>query len=120
MIIEKPLYPQRATVYCVFQTGGIIGLYIFENEAGSAFLVNGLRYRTIINEFSWPEFFLWGYVKDKVYADAPQSIQEIKEEIHAVIDELEPQMCKSVMENFIKRAWSCKRSRGGHMNIFFH
>ena len=52
--------------------------------------MNGLRYRTIINEFSWPEFFLWGYVKDKVYADAPQSIQEIKEEIHAVIDELEP------------------------------
>ena len=55
-------------------------------------------------------------MKDKVYADAPQSIQELKEKIRVVIDEIEPQMCENVMENFMKRAWSCKRSRGGHMN----
>ena len=43
-------------------------------------------------------------MKDKVYADAPQSIQELKEKIHAVIDEIEPLMCENVMENFMKRA----------------
>ena len=60
-------------------------------------------------------------MKYKVYADAPQSIQELKEKIRAVIDEIEPQMCENVKENFMKRAWSCKRSRGGHMNIIvFH
>ena len=59
--------------------------------------------------------------KDKVYADAPESIQELKEKIRAVLDEIEPQMCENVIENFIKRAWPCKRSRGGHMNdIVFH
>ena len=103
--------------------------------------MNGLRYRTMVNEFLWPEledmdvddiyfqqdramcntsgetiglwrkkfpgrvisrnsdynrpprscdltpldFFLWGYVKDKVYGDAPQSIQELKEKIRTVI-----------------------------------
>ena len=26
-------------------------------------------------------------------------------------------MYENVMENFMKRAWSCKRSSGGHMNI---
>ena len=62
------------------------------------------------------DFFLWGYVKDMVYADAPQSIQELKEKIRSVIDKIEPQMCKNVMGNFMKRAWSCKRSHGGHMN----
>ena len=64
-------------------------------------------------DYKWPsgacdftplEFFLWGYVKDKVYADAPQSTQELKEKIRAVIDEIEPQMCENVMENFIKGA----------------
>ena len=80
--------------------------------------------------YNWPprscdstslDFFLWGYVKDKVYADAPQSIQELKEKIRAVIDEIVPQICKNVMENFIKRAWSCNRSHKGHMNdIVFH
>ena len=48
-------------------------------------------------DYNWPprscdltpqEFFLWGYVKDKVYADAPQSIQKLKEKIRAVIDKI--------------------------------
>ena len=68
------------------------------------------------------DFFLWCYVKDKVYADAPQLIQELKEKIRAVIDEIEPRMCENVMKNFIKRAWSCKGPwPHGHMNdIVFH
>ena len=63
-------------------------------------------------DYNWPprsydltplDFFLWGYVKDKVYADTPQSIEELKEKIRAVIDEIEPQICENVMENFMKR-----------------
>ena len=156
MIIEKPLDPERVTVWCGFWTGGIIGPYFFLNEAGEAVSVNGLRYRTMINEFLWTEqedmdvdivyfqqdgathhtsaetigllrekfpgrvisrngdynwppiscdltpldFFLWGQMKDKIYADAPQLIQELKEKIRTVINEIDPQMC----ENFIKRA----------------
>ena len=55
MIIEKPLYPQRVTVWCSFWAGGIIKPYFLENEAETAVSVIGLRYRTMINEFSWPE-----------------------------------------------------------------
>ena len=55
-------------------------------------------------------------MKDKVYADALQSIQELKEKIRVVIDEIQPKMCENVMGNFMKRAWSCKRSHGGHIN----
>ena len=53
----------------------------------------------MIKEFLWPEW-----------------------EDMDVIDEIEPQMCENVIENFIKRAWSCKRNRGGHMNdiIFYY
>ena len=60
--------------------------------------------------YNWPprscdltplDFFHWGHVKDKVYADAPQSIQKLKEKIRAVIDEIELQMCENVIENFI-------------------
>ena len=61
-------------------------------------------------DYNWPprscdltplDFFHWGYVKDKVYADAPQLIQELKEKIRAVIDDIETQMYKNVMENLI-------------------
>ena len=42
------------------------------------------------------EWFLV-HVKDKVYTDAPQSIQELNEKIRAVIDEKETQLCENVM-----------------------
>ena len=51
IIIRKPLYPTRVTVCGSFWAEGIIGPYFFENEAGAAVLVNGLSYRTMINEF---------------------------------------------------------------------
>ena len=44
MIIEKPLHPQSLTVWSGFWAGGIIGPYLFDNEAGAAVSVNGLRY----------------------------------------------------------------------------
>ena len=61
-------------------------------------------------DYNWPprscdltplDFFLRGYVKHKVYSNAPQSIQELKEKIRAVITKIEPQMCDNVMENFM-------------------
>ena len=101
------------------------GTHLAHSYFMSKFLIN-MRCTTLFEmprscDLTPLDFFLWGHVKDKVYADAPQSIQELKEKIRAVIDKIEPQMCENVMENFIKRAWSCKRSRGGHMNdIVFH
>ena len=55
IIIEKPLYPQCVTACCGFYAEAIIEPYFFKNEAGAAVSVNGLRYRTMINEFLWPE-----------------------------------------------------------------
>ena len=54
MIREKPMHPQRVTVWCGFGAGGVIGPYFFENEAGNAVTVNGIRYRNMITEFLWP------------------------------------------------------------------
>lgn len=65
VIVEKPLYPQRVTVWCGLWSGGVIGPYFFENEAGATVTVNGLRYREMINDFLWPE--LDGIDVDNVY-----------------------------------------------------
>ena len=54
--------------------------------------------------FNASRLFSWGSLKDKVYADAPQSIQKSNEKIRAIIHEIELQMCGNIMENFIKRA----------------
>ena len=48
-------------------------------------------------DFNWPprscdlaplDFFPWGYVKDKVHANAPPTIHALKESIRAVIREI--------------------------------
>ena len=45
-----------ATYNCLvwFLAGGISGPYFFNNKAGVAVSVNGLRYRNMINQFLWP------------------------------------------------------------------
>ena len=51
MTIEKSLYLQGVTCWCGFWAGWIIVPYVFKNEAGAVVSVNGMRYRTMINEF---------------------------------------------------------------------
>ncbi|KOC60767.1 hypothetical protein WH47_06913 [Habropoda laboriosa] len=67
------------------------------------------------------DFFLWGFLKSKVYANNPKTIDELKKNITAAIDESEFQLCKNVMENWVKRIGLMKKSRRGHLNdIVFH
>jgi hypothetical protein len=67
------------------------------------------------------DFFLWGFVKSRVYANKPQTVPELKKEIRRVIGEIEPQLCGNVIENFVKRARVCQQSSGGRLSdIVFH
>lgn len=54
VIHEKQMHPQRVTVWCGFWAGGIIGPFFYENEAGQAQTVNGVRYREMITSFFLP------------------------------------------------------------------
>ncbi|KOC63762.1 hypothetical protein WH47_02788 [Habropoda laboriosa] len=67
------------------------------------------------------DFFLWGFLKSKVYANNPKTIDELKNNITAAINEIEFQLCENVMENWVKRIGLMEKSRGGHLNdIAFH
>jgi hypothetical protein len=67
------------------------------------------------------DFFLWGFVKSRVYANKQQTVPELKAEIRRVIGEIELQLCGNVIENFIKRASVCQQSHGGRVSdIVFH
>ena len=49
--IENPTYTKCVTVWCGFQSNGIIEPFFFENEQGEAVIVNNDRYRAMLNEF---------------------------------------------------------------------
>lgn len=62
-----------------------------------------------------PDFFLWGYLKQKVYARRPQTLQDLKLYISEEIQNVNPELLGRVMENFKKRLQYCIDSQGGHL-----
>lgn len=51
----EKMHLQRTTIWCGFGSGGVIGPYFFEDEAEIAVTVNGIRYRSTITKFLWPQ-----------------------------------------------------------------
>ena len=67
------------------------------------------------------DYFLWGAVKDKCYANHPETIQDLKYEIQAAVAAIRPETIEKVLQNWVDRISYCKLSRGGHLSeIVFH
>ncbi|GFW00656.1 DUF4817 domain-containing protein [Trichonephila clavipes] len=49
------------------------------------------------------EYFLWSYVKSLVYADKPQTLDHLEDNIRRVIADIRPQMLEKVIENWTSR-----------------
>ncbi|GFV75595.1 putative transposable element [Trichonephila clavipes] len=49
------------------------------------------------------DYFLWGYVKSLVYADKPQMLGHLEDNIRRVIADIRPQMLEKVIENWTSR-----------------
>ncbi|GFX49291.1 putative transposable element [Trichonephila clavipes] len=63
------------------------------------------------------DYFLGGYVKSLVYADKPQTLDHLEDNIHLVIAEIRPQMLDKVIENWTSSLDYIRDSRGSHMPV---
>ncbi|GFX82220.1 uncharacterized protein TNCV_33281 [Trichonephila clavipes] len=61
------------------------------------------------------DYFLWDYVKSLVYADKPQTIDHLEDNIRRVIADIRPQMLEKVIENWTSRLDYIRASRGSPM-----
>ncbi|GFV30106.1 DUF4817 domain-containing protein [Trichonephila clavipes] len=61
------------------------------------------------------DYFLWGYIKSLVYADKPQTLDHLEDNIRRVIADIRPQMLEKVIENWTSRLDYIRDSRGSHM-----
>lgn len=67
------------------------------------------------------DFFLWGFLKSRVYASRPGSIDELQQNIRHEISHITPDFCQKVIENGVLRFTHAESSRGGHLSdILFH
>ncbi|GFW13158.1 putative DD41D transposase [Trichonephila clavipes] len=61
------------------------------------------------------DYFLWGYVKSLVYADKPQTLDHLEDNIRRVIADIRPQMLEKVIEKRTSRLDYIRASRGSPM-----
>ncbi|GFT90763.1 putative LOC100569746 [Trichonephila clavipes] len=66
-------------------------------------------------DFTPLDYFLWGYVKSLVYADKPQTLDHLEDNIRRVIADIRPQMLEKVIENWTSRLDYIRASRGSPM-----
>lgn len=79
------------------------------------------RYR---KGFSWPayspdlnpcDFFLWGYLKDRVYVGNPTTLQQLEEAILTEIARIPPDFLLNTVQAFPKRLQLVIDNNGGHV-----
>ncbi|GFX13037.1 putative DD41D transposase [Trichonephila clavipes] len=84
----------------------------------------GDRLISLFGPVNWPprscdltplDYFLWGYVKSLVYADKPQTLDHLEDNIRRVIADIRPQMLEKVIENWTSRLDYIRASRGSPM-----
>ncbi|GFW91836.1 uncharacterized protein TNCV_3400961 [Trichonephila clavipes] len=61
------------------------------------------------------DYFLWGYVKSLVYADKPQTLDHLEDNIRRVFADIRPLMLGKVIENWTSRLGYIRASRGSPM-----
>ncbi|GFW21736.1 uncharacterized protein TNCV_2529351 [Trichonephila clavipes] len=61
------------------------------------------------------DYFLWGCVKSLVYADKPQTLDHLEDNIRRVIADIRPQMVEKVIENWMSRLDYIRASCGSPM-----
>ncbi|GFT95735.1 transposable element Tcb1 transposase [Trichonephila clavipes] len=83
----------------------------------------GDRLNSRFGPVNWPrscdlttlDYFLWGYVKSLVYADKPQTLDHLEDNIRRVIADIRPQMLEKVIENWTSRLDYIRASCGSYM-----
>ncbi|GFW69634.1 putative DD41D transposase [Trichonephila clavipes] len=119
--VETPLHPEKTD--CLFQQDGAT----CHTARATIDLLKDTFGDRLISRFgpvNWPprscdltplDYFLWGYVKSLVYADKPQTLDHLEDNIRRVIADIRPQMLEKVIENWTSRLDYIRASRGSHM-----
>ena len=63
------------------------------------------------------DFFLWGYLKSKVYATPPENMNQLRDRITEEVNQLkdDPGLIRRVVKTMRSRAQLCLRRNGGHV-----
>lgn len=58
------------------------------------------------------DYFLWGYLKSKVYIDRPINLEDLKSRIRQEVEQISPQIIQNVLREFRDRLAYCQEVNG--------
>ncbi|XP_012946213.1 uncharacterized protein LOC106013905 [Aplysia californica] len=61
------------------------------------------------------DFFLWGYLKDRIFQNQFENIEIMKQAIRDEVRNIPRKLCLGVIEHFKRRVKRCLESKGGHV-----
>lgn len=64
------------------------------------------------------DYFLWGYLKDEVYKNNYNNVQELKMELTRILSNIHPRKIMAATCSVQKRVNLCIRENGGHFEQF--
>jgi len=67
-----------------------------------------------------PDFFLWGYLKSKVYSTRPTDLHALKEKIQEEIAKCLEEKLQAFMHRFLTRVHTCTEEGGGRLKDIVH
>ena len=72
-------------------------------------------------DLSQLDFFFWGYLKERVYSDNPNTLDKLKQNNTQEIAAIPKAMLERVIGCLTNRLLECKRRKGGHLeDVIFH
>lgn len=60
------------------------------------------------------DFFLWGYIKSKIYVNRPDNVEDLKNRIRVEIRAITPDMISKAINGFKNRIYHCQIMNGLH------
>lgn len=64
------------------------------------------------------DFILWGHIKNAVYKNRPQNIEDLQQRIRYEISNIPPDALSNSLQNFCRRINFCQEVNGAHFENF--
>ncbi|GFW72644.1 uncharacterized protein TNCV_3798721 [Trichonephila clavipes] len=125
---------RETVVPCLIQRGRVSNVTFMQDGATShtaklvkAFLIQTFGEDRIVSRrcrYPWPprspdltpaDFWLWGYLKSRVYLSGPSSLSELKDAIRREASSIHPDMLHSAVAGFVTRLECLLPCGGGHV-----
>jgi hypothetical protein len=77
-----------------------------------------LSFKTSVTKLSPLDFFLWGYIKNIVYAEKIRNIQHLQERITSAIETLKQNMIQKTWQEIEFRLDVSRATNGVHIELY--